>query len=259
MQQQYGNIPKYTEAPRPPRIGKVPFGFISIGIVLVFASWIPLAFIARGRASLSKEPRISLMQDMGMQPKFREQQSNELFADGRADRPEIIGTVARGQLQADDHLYRGFAMATDEKTGKPAAKFFDGFPSSIKVDAKLLNRGQDRFNIYCSVCHGYDGYGHGPVNERGLQLQAQEHGNWVQAANLTTDPVKSRPAGHIYNTINVGIRNMPGYGPQIPVRDRWAIVAYVRALQLSQDVPTKLVSPDVIKAGEAAAPAPAAK
>jgi len=246
MQQQYGNIPKFTDAPRPPRIGKVPFGFISFGIVAVFASWIPLAFFARARATLSQEPRVSLMQDMGMQPKFREQQSNELFADGRADRPEIVGTVARGQLQSDDHLYRGYSMAVDEKSGKPAAKFFDRFPAGVKVDAQFLKRGQERFNIYCSACHGYDGYGHGTVNERGLELQAQEHGNWVQAANLTIDPAKSRPAGHIYNTINVGIRNMPGYGPQIPVQDRWAIVAYVKALQLAQDTPRRLVSQQVM-------------
>jgi len=253
MQETQGNIPLYTEAPRPPRVdlGRGPFIFIAAVIIAVFASWIPLAYFARARATLSKEPRVSLMQDMGVQPKFREQQSNALFADGRADRPQIVGTVARGGLEADDHMYRGYSMALDPKTNKPAAKFFDGFPSGVTVDAKLLSRGQDRFNIYCSVCHGYDGYGHGTVNERGIDLQLQEHGNWVQVANLTIEPTKSRPAGHIYNTINVGIRNMPGYGPQLPVQDRWAIVAYVRALQLSQSVATKLVSPEVIKQSEA--------
>src|SRR6185437_1323775 len=133
MQQTQGNIPQYTEAPRPPRMGKVPFPFIGVGIVAVFASWIPLAFFARARATLSKEPRVSLMQDMGVQPKLREQQSDSLFADGRADRPEIVGTVARGHLDADDHMYRGYEMVTDPKTGKPAPKFFDGFPSEIKV------------------------------------------------------------------------------------------------------------------------------
>ena len=248
MQQTPGNIPRFTEGPRPPRIdlSKVPFPLVAVAIIAVFITWIPLAYFARARATLSKEPRVSLVQDMGMQPKFREQQSNPLFADQRADRPEIVGTVARGRVEADDHLYRGYSMATDPKTGKPAAKFFDGFPESIKVDARFLARGQDRFNIYCSACHGYDGYGHGTVNERGLELQAQEHGNWVQAANLTIDPAKSRPAGHIYNTINVGIRNMPGYGPQIPVQDRWAIVAYVKALQLAQDTPRRLVSQQVM-------------
>ena len=245
--QSQGNIPRYTDSPRPPRVdlAKIPFPFVAAGIIAAFVSWIPLAYFARARATLSKEPRVSLVQDMGVQPKFREQQSNPIFADGRADRPVIVGTVAHGALQSDDHLYRGFSMEVDPKTGKPAAKFFDGFPAGIKVDGKLLSRGQDRFNIWCSACHGYDGYGHGTVNERGLELQAEEHGNWVPAANLTIDPAKSRPAGHLYSTINVGIRNMPGYGPQIPVADRWAIVAYVRALQLSQDVPRRLVSEQV--------------
>jgi mono/diheme cytochrome c family protein len=234
-------------------MGMVPFPFIAVAIVGAFASWIPLAYFARARATLSKEPRVSLIQDMGIQPKFREQQSNPLFADGRADRPEIVGTVARGRLDADDHMYRGYEFTNeiDPKTKKPVVKFFDGFPSGIKVDAKLLNRGQERFNIYCSACHGYDGYGHGVVNERGLELQSEEKGAWVAAANLTIEPAKSRAAGHIYNTINMGIRNMPGYGPQIPVEDRWAIVAYVKALQLSQDVATSLVSPEVIKQSEA--------
>src|SRR5579871_6770131 len=101
MQQTQGNIPRYTEGPRPPRLdlAKLPFPFVAFGLVAVFASWIPLAYFARARSTLSKEPRVSLVQDMGVQPKFREQQSNPIFADGRADRPEILGTVARGHLQ----------------------------------------------------------------------------------------------------------------------------------------------------------------
>lgn len=242
------NLPRYTQAPRPPRNGRPPFVFLAGGLVFVFLSWIPLAIIARARSSLSGVPRISLVQDMGIQPKYREQQSSPVFADGRADRPEIVGTVAWGRLDDDDHYYRGYSMTVDPKTHKPVAKFFEDFPPQVKVDAALLKRGQDRFNIYCSACHGLDGYGHGPVNERALELQSEMHGSWVQAANLTIDPVKSRPVGHIFNTITNGIRNMPPYGPQIPVADRWAIVSYVRALQISQDVSTRLVSPEVIKA-----------
>jgi len=250
MPESYGNLPQYTEAPKPPRMGRIPAIFISLALIGAFASWIPLALFARARASYSKEPRVSLIQDMGVQPKYSQQQSSEVFADGRADRPQIVGTVARGHLDADDHYYRGYSMETDPKTGKPAAKFFEDFPSQVKVDMVLLQRGRQRFDIYCSACHGLDGYGHGTVNERGLELQLEEHGAWVQAANLTIDPPKSRPVGHIYNTINNGIRNMPGYGAQIPVEDRWAIVAYVRALQLAPNVPNRLVSPDVIKQGE---------
>ena len=245
------NLPRYTEAPRPPKPGKLPPWLISAGLIFVAASWVPLALFARARASVSDKPRVAFMQDMGMQPKYREQQSSEVFADGRADRPRIEGAVARGHLQDDDHYFRGYSQTIDPKTGKAEVKFFDGFPSRVKVDEALLKRGQERFNIYCSVCHGRDGYGHGAVNERGLELQKLDPPlsggtQWVQAADLTKDPVKVRPEGHIFNTISVGIRNMPGYGPQIPVEDRWAIVAYVRALQLSQDTPSRLVS-DAVK------------
>jgi mono/diheme cytochrome c family protein len=101
-----------------------------------------------------------------------------------------------------------------------------------------VERGQQRFNIYCAVCHGTDGYGNGPVNNRAVQRQEQK---WVPAANLHSDVVRSRPDGHIFNTITNGIRNMAGYGSQIPVQDRWAIVAYLRALQLSQHAPASAV------------------
>jgi mono/diheme cytochrome c family protein len=241
-------LPGYTEAPRPPKAGKVPFWLIAIALTFVVASWLPLVIAARARASNSNLPRIALVQDMGVQPKFREQQSSEIFADGRADRPRIDGTVAYGQLNNDDHYYLGYSMATDPKTSKPASKFFDSFPPQVKVDQALLNRGQQRFTIYCSVCHGLDGEGHGQINEDAMTLMQQDppQATWTPAANLTIDPAKSRPVGHIFNTINVGIRSMPSYGAQVPPSDRWAIVAYVRALQLSRDVPASLV-PDEVK------------
>ena len=248
MQQHHSDIPpSVTTAPRPPKLGPVPFWMIALGLISVVGSWLPLVLFARAKASVSTQPRVHFIQDMGMQPKYREQQTSPVFADGRADRPKIVGTVARGQLDEDDQFYRGYSMAIDDKTGKLAPKFFDDLPPQVKVDDALMARGRERFNIYCSVCHGLDGYGNGPVNQRGLELQNDGHGSWVQAANLTVDPPKSRPAGHIYNTINLGIRNMPGYGTQIAPQDRWAIVAYVRALQLSKDVPSRMV-PDDMKA-----------
>jgi mono/diheme cytochrome c family protein len=199
----------------------------------VIASWVPLVLFARGRVRPSGEPRIQLMQDMGNQPKFREQQTNQLFADGRADRPKVAGTVARGSLQEDDHYFRGYALAGGDK---PQPKFIAGFPQQVKLTESFVRRGQERFNIYCSVCHGLDGYGNGPINQRADELQKNGTPgmSWVQPANLHDGGVRARPDGHIFNTISVGIRNMPGYAWQIPVEDRWAIVAYVRALQLSQ-------------------------
>ena len=243
------NLPKYTLDPRPPRMRVPPFWMIAIGLIAVVASWLPLVLFARARAATSPKPRVQLMQDMGIQPKYREQQSSEVFADGRADRPRIVNTIARGQLHDDDFFYRGYSRQVDQKSGKVEVKFYEGFPPQIRIDEKFLARGQERFNIYCSACHGLDGYGHGPVNERALELMHEDtpKATWVQAADLTKDPVKSRPEGHIYNTINVGIRNMPPYGPQIPVEDRWAIVAYVKSLQLSQDVHRSEVSPKVLE------------
>lgn len=255
MQQHHSDVPPpYTTAPRPPKIGRPPFWMIAIALVGLVGSWLPLVLFARAKAANSTEPRVQLVQDMGIQPKYREQQSNDLFADGRADRPVIEGTVARGELHEDSGYYLGYTMGTDEKTGKPAAKFLEEFPKQVTVDEALLKRGQQRFNIYCSVCHGLDGQGHGPVNEDAMALQGVDPRNakWTQVANLTSDLVRSRPDGHLYNTINVGIRNMPPYGPQVPTADRWAIVAYVRALQLTYDAPSRILPDDVKERAKAA-------
>jgi mono/diheme cytochrome c family protein len=105
--------------------------------------------------------------------------------------------------------------------------FFNGLPAQIKVDERLLKRGRERFDIYCASCHGADGLGNGAVNSRAEGV----HSKWVRPSDLTSALVRGRADGHVFNTITNGIRNMPGYGAQIPVEDRWAIVAYVRALQ----------------------------
>lgn len=225
------NLPPITYAPRPPRLRRPEFWMVAVGLVSVIASWVPLVLFARARVVPNDEPRVQFVQDMGTQPKFREQQSNDLFADGRADRLPVPGTVARGHLEEDDFYFRGYANTGT--ADKPVFKFNDNFPDQVKVSDELLKRGQQRFNIYCSACHGLDGRGHGSVNERAqeLMLQGDSGTSWTQAADLTSQTVSDRPVGHIYNTINVGIRNMPGYEAQVPVEDRWAIVAYVRALQ----------------------------
>jgi mono/diheme cytochrome c family protein len=100
------------------------------------------------------------------------------------------------------------------------------------VTEKLVRRGKERFAIFCAPCHGLDGYGDGPVAKR---AQALQEGTWVPPSSYHTDLVRQRPVGFIFNAITHGIRNMPAYGAQIPVADRWAIVSYVRALELSQD------------------------
>ncbi len=218
------------------RLRRPPFWLVAIFLIAVVVSWLPLVVAARRRVQTSAYPRIQIMQDMGNQPRYKEQQTSPIFADGRADRPPIPGTVARGQLNEDDHYYRGFS--TTMVGGKPQVTFFKGFPKEVTVDDRLIARGQQRFAIFCSPCHGMDGSGHGMVNERATELQEPK---WVPAASLHSDIVMGRPDGHIFNTITNGIRNMPGYGSQIPVPDRWAIVSYIRALQLSQDAPSSAV------------------
>ncbi|MCC7146286.1 MAG: cytochrome c [Phycisphaeraceae bacterium] len=213
----------------------VPFWMISAGLIAVALSWIPLALIARARTSLSDKPRIQLMQDMGVQPRYGPQAGSAVFADGRAMRLPVAGTVARGRVEDDDHFDRGYALAADPQTGATEVVYFQGLPARLTADRpgveRLLARGQTLYNIYCAPCHGVDGYGHGPVNERALEL---EEPTWVPAASLHTEQTRGRADGYLYNAIRNGVRTMPSYGSQIETADRWAIVAYLRALQKSQ-------------------------
>lgn len=219
-----------------------PFILIGIFLILAVATWIPLVVFARARVTKSDETRIHFTQDMDIQPKYKAQDPSEVFADGRTMRQPILGTVARGELSEDDHYERGFEQKVNAQSGKIEAMFFDSFPASVQIDDALLKRGQERFNIYCAVCHGRDGYGNGAINQRVIDRQDPTT-HWVPPANLNSDSVRGRPVGHLFNTVSNGIRNMAGYGAQIPVPDRWAIVAYVRALQLSQHAPPSAVPP----------------
>jgi mono/diheme cytochrome c family protein len=225
-----------------PKLPQPPFWMISIALIGIVLTWLPLSIIARTRVSTSPDPRIQIAQDMGVQPKFREQQTNMLFADQRAMRPGIDGTVARGQLEDDDHFYRGFVRVKDAK-GAWVASFDKTFPDRVKLTAELLHRGQQRFNIYCFTCHGWDGSGNGPVSVHVTELRNNGVSgiSWTQPAVLTSDRIRAQAVGQIFNTITNGIRNMPSYSAQIPVEDRWAIIAYVRALQYSQEAPSSVV------------------
>lgn len=196
-------------------------------IVVIFLAMVPPAVIAWARAVNSSQPRIHLIQDMDNQPKFRAQHANALFADGRAMRPPIWGTVARGRLNEDDHYYRGIS------NGQWAATF----PPQVALTMDLLQRGRERFNIYCQPCHGLAGYGDGMVNRRAMVLMnlGVNGTTWVQPKSVHEQQIREQPVGQYFNTITNGVRNMPAYGPQIPVADRWAIVAYLRALQRSQN------------------------
>jgi mono/diheme cytochrome c family protein len=240
-----------TELPLPP-LPRPPFWLISLALISVVITWLPLALIARARATKSPDPRIQIMQDMGIQPKYREQATAEIFADDRAMRPKIPGTVARGSLEEDDVFFHGFTRTFDASSQTWTVNFAQDLPPQLLTNRddveKLIRRGQQRFNIYCYVCHGLDGSGHGPVNEQAMELMKDgvQGMSWTPAASLQADNIRAEPPGKIFNTITNGIRSMPSYGSQIPEADRWAIVAYVRTLQFSQHAPASVVPKDKV-------------
>ncbi len=241
------------------RLPRPPFWMVAAAVVFVTASWIPLALIARARFTRSAALPIHLIQDMDKQPKYKAQQPSPLFADGRSMRPVIPDTVPYDEILDDPHYTQGYTLSTDAD-GKPAAKYFQGFPERVKVDEALLKRGQRQFDIMCSHCHGLDGRGKGMVNQRAMELMAASALNaalpktqWTAVADLSTiDPQTGKmkfgselyPEGLLFNTLTHGRGNMPPLGEQIPIADRWAIVAYVRALQASQAVPADQLSDD---------------
>ncbi len=151
-------------------------------------------------------------QDMHDQPKYTPYSASDFFADGRSARPLVAGTVARGHLRADALLYEG----------KVDGQLATVFP--FAVTAAVMARGQERFNIFCSACHGLAGQGDGMIVRRGFRRPTSFH----------DERLRQVPPGYVYDVITNGFGAMPDYAAQIPVEDRWAIVAYVRALQRSQ-------------------------
>jgi mono/diheme cytochrome c family protein len=209
----------------------MPRWLLSLVVILVALSWIPIALAVRARTVKKTEPRVHIIPDMDNQPKVKAQSRFILFADRRGMRPPVEGTVARGSVIGSPAVEHG--KSTD-------GAWIGAVP--VPVNLTLLERGRQRYDIYCSPCHGLSGYGDGMVARRADQLQ---EGTWTPPTSFHTDLVRTRPPGHLFNTISNGIRNMPSYGSQISVADRWAIVAYVAALQRSQhatidDVPADL-------------------
>jgi mono/diheme cytochrome c family protein len=158
----------------------------------------------------------------------------------------VAGTVARGELRTDDRLYRGLedggvipTTTQDEDGQEISIPWVTEIP--LPISENLMQRGRQRFNIYCAPCHGRSGDGNGLVAVRARELQQS---TWIPPASLHTDPVRQQAVGQLFNSITNGVRKMPAYGSQISVEDRWAIVLYIRALQRSQnaspeDVPQK--------------------
>lgn len=166
-----------------------------------------LAWLALGLMLLS-----GCRQDMHDQPRYEPLEPSTFFADGRSSRPLVEGTVARGYLRLDELLY----------TGKVDGELSETLPFSVSRD--LLGRGQERYNIYCSPCHDQVGNGQGMIVRRGLRPPPSFH----------IERLRTAPIGHFFDVITNGYGAMANYAVEVAPADRWAIVAYVRALQLSQ-------------------------
>lgn len=178
--------------------------------------------------------------DMQDQPKMKPYRSTSFFSDGLSSRQPVPGTIARGLLKSDTVFYTGkrdksaSSVQSATPTANPAtnsntpsatnlyADDTDQFP--FPITEEIVKRGRERFEIFCSVCHGLTGNGDGMIVRRGFR----------RAASFHDDRLRQAPVGHFFDAITNGWGAMPSYAAQIPVQDRWAIIAYVRALQLSQ-------------------------
>ena len=221
---------------------QIPRFLVYGGMLLVCLMLLPPAIVARVRAVPSANRRISLIQDMDVQARFNTQSVNTVFADRRAMRPIPDGAVARQDA----------AERTVADDGAADGQWSAILPPHLALNAGLLARGRERFNIYCAPCHGQAGFGDGMINVRAQALVANVNGPvngtvWVQPKSLHDPLVEAQPIGQIFHTITHGIRNMASYGAQVPTDDRWAIAAYVKTLQRAQNAKSADVPADAQK------------
>ena len=184
-----------------------------------------LATIAGCTGMDSTKPPIVGIRNMYNQPRYDTQERKPFFADQRSMRPEVEGTISR-EMVTSLHLETGVSAATEGYVSVIPPEVAMKFGSK----EALLARGQERYNIFCAPCHSASGDGKGMVSRRATVLGA----TGLVAPSFHDDRLRHIPDGQLYATIRNGLRNMPAYGYNVPVDDRWAIVGYVRALQLSQ-------------------------
>jgi len=218
-----------------------PKGLIYGGIGAVFLTFVPLAIIAKARFSTSDKPPLHVVWDMDWQKKYKAQKVSPFFADGRTSRPQVAGTLARGDYIAEEDMafHTGVNLDGSEVTEFP-----------IPVSAAMMERGRERLGIYCAPCHGIDGVGNGMVALRAERLKANpttpDSSTWTAPLSFV-DPagaVMTQTIGKLFKTITNGERTMPAYGSQIPPEDRWAIILYVRALQKSKNANFAELTPE---------------
>jgi len=187
--------------------------------------------------------------DMYDQPRYKPLAASDFFADGLSARPRVEGTIARGELHEDEPLYTGkeAGILVSQIPQSVYGALYDNVPRQFnhpldqsepaELRRALLMRGRERFDIHCSVCHGRTGDGDGMIVRRGFRKPPSYH----------IERLRNAPAGHFFDVITNGLGAMPSYANRIEVADRWAIVAYVRALQLSQNARINDVPADEVQ------------
>jgi mono/diheme cytochrome c family protein len=196
---------------------------------------ISVAVLAGFRGTHSELAPLQIFPDMKMQPRYDPQHESTFYANGSAARQPVAGTIPLGYTLPGSFLQAGAKNGTLKpngftnqpdyyNTGKFGDVYGDGFP--LDVTEALVQRGQERFNINCAVCHGKVGLANGVATQFGV----------AAVANLQDDRIRTMPDGQIFSTITNGKNTMGAYGPNIAVEDRWAIVAYIRTLQKSQSM-----------------------
>lgn len=193
---------------------------MSIRHIATFGSLCAVVTLVGCEGDTFDKPPIHLQQNMDFQKRFEAQEANPFFDDGRAMRPYVENTVAVGHLRTDEHLYAGKVDGEWAETlpGK------DEHGAPIELDPAFLERGQERFGIFCSPCHGFTGIGNGLAVQRGM----------IKPTSLYDERLQGMGVGYFFHVITNGKNNMMPYRAQVPVRDRWAIAAYVRVLQRSR-------------------------
>jgi mono/diheme cytochrome c family protein len=197
------------------------------------------ALVMIAAVAVSSFAATGCQQEMSNQPRYRPLSPSPVFADGAASRPQVPGTVARGQLQDDEAFF----------TGKSTGQLVTVIPARALQDrtmSELLHRGQNRFNVFCSHCHGEVGGGTGGADELRAAVGMVVQRGFPMPPTYHQPRLRDAPDGHFFDVITNGLGRMPAHGYLIPAADRWAIVAYIRALQLSQNAPrNELASTDV--------------
>jgi len=258
---------------------ELPRSILLGALLIVLAGLIPAAIVLNMRASFSDLPRWHVFFDMDFQPKKKPQQTTTIFKDGRTMRPQVPGTISRGQLDQQDPFYLGYdpmkvtsidtekqiyvstvdsvsnlsalgsvaqppagtpaagtpaagtpAAGTPATGAAPVLPFLEKLP--IEANEENIKLGKAKYEIYCSACHGYSGYGDGLVSKRAASL-AQD--TWTPPSSLHLDRIQKQPVGQIFHTISKGQGKMASYASSITPKERWSIVLYVRALQRSRN------------------------